>query len=367
MTRSIPLVVVVCLPAWMLGQVALEHDDLPSVGSSYSLHVDKDPVTGLSITPASDEAQFWDFAPLLEPERDNDFLMVAPEFVQGVADHPGATHATVRTRHIGDYTAIKGQFFKAEPYGLFYIGHTTTFDTVADLEAEYEDWLVVPAPFTFGTTLHIEGDIVEVMVHHPDFNLPAEKKVRKRSRDYLSDAFGTMTTPAYPAGVEVIRVKEYNAVSIDSLYLNYDGDADGPWQLVEVDTIEHNLRYAFYKVGDPCLVVSMGMEPNDTVVARAKYVSVGPEPYIPVNDPDGGLFLHPNPIASGQMLATLADGKAERVAVHDAQGRLVDGFTLAAARQFLYSPLHLANGSYRLTCFSGKDKPIATGTFVVAQ
>lgn len=355
------------LPAWCSAQVAITQGDLPFVGSSYTVNVDTDPVPGIMITPPGADMQFWDFAGSLSAERDNSFLLVAPAQVLGFQDHPGATHATLRTRDIGGVTALKGQFFQSRPDGLFYIGHTTSFDTVADTEGDYEDWLVVPAPFSYDSTLHVDGHIVEVKVHHPDLMLPAEKKVRRRSRDYSSDAWGILSTPAYPEGVEVIRVKEFNAVSIDSLYLDYSNSGNGPWFLVDVDTTEHNIRYGFYKHSDPCLVMSMAMEPNDTVVARVKFIATGPEPWIPVNDPDNGLFLFPNPFAYGDLLITLAEGKAERVVLRAADGRIVDDFTLEADAQFRYQVPVVANGCYEITCFSAKGNELASGKFVVAR
>ncbi|MEO8069085.1 MAG: hypothetical protein ABI599_15415 [Flavobacteriales bacterium] len=349
-------------------QVVITQGDLPHIGSSYTVNVDIDPLAGIAITPPGPDMQHWDFADLLSAERNNSFVLVAPGAVQGFQDHPGATHAILRTRDVGGITATKGQFFRADSDGLFYIGHTTTFDTIAETEGEYDDWLVVPAPFSFGSALHVDGHIVEVKVHHPGLMLPAEMKVRRRSRDYLSDAWGTLSTPAYPMGMEVIRVKEFNAVSIDSLYLDYSTTGNGPWFLVDVDTTEHNTRYAFYKRTDPSLVMSLGMQRNDSVVTRVKYVAVGPDPIISVDDPDGGLFLFPNPCSSGDLLVTLAEGKAERVILRGADGRMVDDISMEADAQFKYRlPLLLANGCYSLTCFSAKGNELATGKFVVAR
>lgn len=348
-------------------QLALTQGDLPHIGSSYTVNVDVDPVAGMAITPPGADMQHWDLAGLLTAERHNSFLLVAPNTVQGYEEHLGATHAILRTRDVGGITATKGQFFKADSDGLFYIGHTTTFDTIAETEGEYDDWLVVPAPFSLGSALHVDGHIVEVKVHHPDLMLPAEMKVRRRSRDYVGDAWGMLSTPAYPTEVEVIRVKEFNAVSIDSLYLDYSTTGNGPWFLVDVDTTKHNTRYAFYKRGDPSLVMSVGMQRNDSIINRVKYVAVGPDPIISVDDPDGGLFLFPNPCSTGDLLVTLAEGKAERVVVRSADGRLVDDIGMEANAQFKYRLPLLANGCYALTCFSAKGNELATGKFVVAH
>ena len=355
------------LPICGSAQVAITQGDLPHVGSSYTVNVDVDPDTAIVVTPSGPDGQHWNYAALLSAERNNSFVLVAPQEVQGFQDHPGATHATLRTRDVGGITALKGQFFQSSPEGLFYIGHSTSFDTIADREGEYDDWLVVPAPFSYGSTLHVDGHIVDVKVSHPDLMLPAEMRVRQRSRDYMSDAWGLLSTPAYPDGMEVIRVKEFNGVSIDSLYLDYTNTGNGPWFLVDVDTVQQNIRYAFYKHTDPCLVMSMSLRSDDSTVARVKYVAVGPEPLIPVNDPDGGLFFFPNPYSYGDLLVTLSDGKAERVVVRDADGRIVDEMTLEPDAQFKYLVPALANGIYELTCFSLKGNELATGKFVVAR
>ncbi len=348
-------------------QPTITNVHLPAVGDVFITHRDTAAAPGWYPTAGGGTAQTWDFTASYNVDLVDTFSYVSPTGLPGAASFPNSTHA-----HQQPSAPLEvSQFYSIGADGFMVDGFSSEMPGVFTNTVIYTGWYLFPTPATYGdnetSSLSWDG----ITVFDPLLMLPAGRTIAHWSQWYQADAFGTVHTPAYPNGVEVLRLKTgYGGTRTDSTYLDASGTGNGPWVLDEVDvmsTASENYTVFFLQAAEPMVVATLICDAFTNEVKSASYAD---------NDVGSGfaplsalpaMQLYPMPATSGTVWVQLPADRTAQLLVRDVTGRPVLRQTVSGTARAAIAVDGWPAGTYTVEALSVEGRRLAQGRLMIAQ
>lgn len=287
-------------------QPTITEPDLPGQGQiliQYS-------VNGVSIpqTPGSSEPQEWDHSTLNGMNLPQyDLFFTSPGVATGSSSFPDATFAT----YFNYQDVTQSEFYKISPLGYEHIG-TYRSTEYATYWTTRTDNVLIPIPFTYGIELPVlyrETQIDDTGLGGPFYTISWV------TAHISGDSYGTMRTPTWPDGVEVVRLK-YELISrIDSFFVV--GGPNGEWEFTGSNLGEINtVQYHYLRSGLPCYVMSVHGNGNGALY-------YGSSAFIGIGELGKRPFDHPYPDPANDFINFHEIEPGTFIQIMDASGRSI--------------------------------------------
>lgn len=373
-------------------QLTFDYEHLPDADWSYSVHGYNYPETDPDLiesflTPASDQEQEWDLVDYFS----TDSMYSESQSFEEPFDHPtfeyfpeatmGTYYSDVTEVEPGDYTTQhSGNYWQKTGSGLFSIGgiyqYTDDFPSISWYYAihsysEFSGNIVVPAGISMGAILSFQGITINEYITEQDFGdgliTTGFKTISHQNIHLECDAWGIMKTPAYPEGVEVLRIKRYlDAYKLDSTftYELISIDEYG-WQFTgstETDSAYSYLSYLFLQA-DPENPIVATMYPSESEL-YVTYTSEGAfETNVQIHEMLS-VEVYPNPIDNGQLNITLPNKEISQLRILDLTGRVVHAQFVESTDRAELSTQTFPSGLLLIQLLDETGGVVATGKFV---
>jgi len=224
----------------IIGQIAYTSAHLPITEQVIEAHVGYPGSSEGIITPPGSNPQVWDFTEVIESPNYVVQTFQAPEGLPGFEHFPNATSAY--QFWLSDSAAFSQVvFFQKTDSGLYKHGQYLALYNEQNITSTsietYIGYPEIPANFSYGwghnELIRTDGSYLSYNPNNP----LAHRIISYRDISFECDAWGTLHTPVYPDGVEVLRLKtQYGSQIIDSSFVDTTHTGLGDWILVSVDT-----------------------------------------------------------------------------------------------------------------------------------
>ncbi len=335
-------------------QITVTQSSFPTAGTAwisfgdnrYNMH---------TITAPSGTAQTWNYANAFVIDDTNAVAFVTPASTPYASNFPGATLASY------DAPTDFATYFKGTANGFFIDGFYDGMGTPPYQNVNPNpDVLVFPVPFTYNNTRNNNAK-VEVI----QSGTPAFKIVLTVVQQFVCDAYGTLTTPAF-SNQQVIRVKQ-TQYTVDTTYIDILGN--GNWTYVTSNPpTDTSVTYTFARNSTLPILMEIYAEPaaQTTSTGAAYYVSV----LSGVNEStsnSSSVTAFPNPAANGVLKFNIDNPAASELFIYDLSGKEVYRTTVSGINSLTVYTSDLAAGSYIYKVTSSDNSLIKTGKVVIAK
>jgi hypothetical protein len=373
-------------------QITFEYEHLPDADWSYSVHgynypgTDPDMIESF-LTPASDQEQEWDLVNYFSTDSVNS----DSETYEEPFDHPtfeyfpeatmGNYYGEVTEVEPGDYTTQhSGNYWQKTDSGLFVLGdiyqYIDDFPSISWYYAlhsysRFSGNIVLPAGISMGAMLTYEGITINESTTEQDFGdgliTTGVKSASHQDIHLECDAWGIMKTPAYPEGVEVLRVKRYlDSYSVDSTF-SYElvGIDEYGWQFTgstETESAYSYLSYLFLQA-DPENPIVATMYPSESEL----YVTYTSEGVFNTNVRKNEMLsvkLYPNPTKNAQLNITLPKTEVSQLRILDLTGRILHTQNVLSTDRVELNTHSFPNSLLLIQLMDEIGGVVATGKFV---
>ncbi len=283
---------------------------------------------------------------------------VSPAGLPGALLYPTSDLAITST--IGAYQI--SVFYNNEPDGLTVLGSYFELTDFFSVTNTVEDGIQFPVPFTLGTVLTQNTISNTLIVYAQSLALPAELQRFHTTETITGDAYGTLSTPAWPGGVAVVRARNQNMGGVDSTFTDASGTGSGPWVLVEASTSTvETPSYSYYREGVPAFVMSVN---ND--LSYATYYGNSLTTGIDTDDLDHTAQVFPNP-SNGSVTILVAGASATSLEILDISGRVQATYSIQGVDRINVMTGGWASGTYMYRCLDRAGTRVHHGKFLVAR
>lgn len=331
------------LPFATLAQITITQANLPQPGAEWVIYSETDENPLFIPTPAGGN-QTWNWTNALSTEESFTSQWASPGSFNGSGEFPSATLAIGD----GDYAG----FYRADATGLYTLGGNDG--------SRVQNGLVLPTPFTAGGN-RTAAEVFSSLFF-PGGGQAAYKFISHRTLIYTCDAWGTLSTPAFPGGVNVLRITQTEVAGPDSSFTDASGTGSGPWVLMNADEGgDVSVSYTFVQNGNPVMVAWTSDDGYAEYYAAGSGTSV-PEQHVvetpmafPVPSMDGRVIIRPNTKA------------AVRVEVLNALGEVLHSINAQGVDLIQLGTQGYAPGTYLFRCLDAAGTPVGQGRFIVGH
>ncbi len=339
-------------PAVISAQITITGSDLPQAGDEWGLYTDADGGAAFAITPPGPNPQTWNYANAFDNLSTFGFQWQVAASVPGSGLFPNADLGI-------DYEGYSS-FLAAESDGLYNVGGYFSLPDFTDTEHATGD-LILPVPFTSGGVRTAASISTTITVF--DSGSPAMKSVRRRGLTYTCDAFGTMMTPTYPSGTEVLRIEVLRGASTDSIFLDMTGLGNGPWTFSEVNENPGNTSHLFFGNGATPIVADIAAGG----LSATYYSDALPEAIAENGSRVREILAYPVPSSNDMVHIPIGGSDIHSLEVVNAVGGLVRRINVHGTDLVNLATGQLAPGPYSFRCLNEHGAAVGQGRFVVAR
>lgn len=337
-------------------QPTILQEHLPQAGQIFTANNDYQGGDQFLPTPPSSSAQIWDYTSAFGTTASEQVVFLPANEIIGYTNFPEATSGlsyTFGTSQLAIFYSSGSEGFKVEG---FYHREDGMFTVVT---THYDD-IHIPVPLTYGNELTLNVLEEEVKIYD-DETTPAEMHRRWTTRTMTADAFGTLMTPAWPTGVEVIRHKYETLLIVDSLFADASGTGNGPWQFQYYETnTDVEVDYNFLRAGQPLFVMEFSGDGSfATYYDNSITTSIEGVPDLARS------VVHPNP-ATDAITFDLRDQVVDRIEILDADGRILRSVNLSMANVATVDLSGVSAGAY-IYSLTSNGVVIDRGRFIKAR
>jgi hypothetical protein len=351
----------------LLAQITFEYEHLMQPNLLYTTHIDTNPNPSWVLTPPSSEPQVWDFTNMYDIDSTSNFMYSVPEGLTGYEFFPNATLGEEQAP--GEFGDLFWKFWEHQETGLHFSGiysEIPIFGVIA--QSHWTGWIQFPTPFTYGDVLNnpVVNDNISIATF-PE--LYVSRTVNFTNYFYESDSWGTIHTPAYPEGVEVIRTTwHFGSTWIDSVYTDPTKTGQGPWVFEDSDVINdfemESLQYFFLQPNsDVPVVATLQVDPNSGQVLSATYAENNDVTNVDERHMNQ-LQLFPNPVTNNQLNITLPNTEISQLRVLDLTGRMVHAQAVLSDDRLQFNTHSFPYGLLLIQLLDETGSIMATGKFV---
>ena len=341
-----------------MAQPTITQAHLPVAGHTYTVYTDTIGGAGFTPTAPSSSAQTWDYTNAFTVAITEQLSFVSPAGLPGASLYPMADLATTTTASGYQISA----FYDNAVDGLSALGSYFELTDVFTVTNTVTDGVQFPVPLTLGTTLTQTTSSSTLVVYAPGLSLPAELQRFETTGTLTGDAYGTLSTPAWPVGVQVVRVRSQNMMEVDSSFTDASGTGNGPWVFAETNTSGMQTpSYDYYRAGVPSFVMSVN---NDQTNATYYGNSVSTD--IADNGSVQAAQLFPNP-ANGSISIVPGTNRASTLEIVDLSGRVQATYSIQGIDRVNVITEGWASGTYVYNCLDIDGVSLHRGAFLVAH
>ena len=252
-------------------------------------------------------------------------------------------------------------FYNVGLDGLSVVGSYYTDNDLVRIQYS-EGGLVLPTPFTMNSTRSTEVVITTVVI--PGNGNDASRSVSYQTSDFNCDAWGTLTTPAYPLGASVLRIHLNTVHIMDSTFTDASGTGNGPWTFTSTQALgDTSSWYLYVQNGLPAVVAETSGDGDyalyNSSTSQTGVLNGTMEPTealaYPVPSLTGMVSIRPNEVA------------AVRVEILNATGEVVNRLNTQKVDIIHLNTADYAVGAYHFRCFNVQGEVVGQGQFVVAD
>jgi hypothetical protein len=337
-------------PSIAFAQITITQAALPQAGDDWGIYTDNDGGTAFAITPSGPNAQTWNYANAFDNISTFGLQWATPGSIAGGAFFPGAQSAIDTDGLSAFYETTGTGLYNAGSYYSFG-GGTTTEHTV--------NGLIMPVPFTYGGQRSFSETSTEITVFGGD---PAYKSVRHVDGSFVCDAWGTIYTPAYPSGANVLRLVVTHDGAVDSSFTDASGTGNGPWVFAQVQEYPGHVDYIFTQNGAPVVIADVveGEEASYYSASLPDGISdQGPATQSPQ--------VYPVPSADGLVHIAIGQRGAKTLEILNAIGEVQRRITVLGTDVLHLGTEALAPGTYLFRCFNEDGAMVGHGRFIVVR
>jgi hypothetical protein len=353
--RNILVIIMLCSYT-AKAQPTILQEHLPQAGQIFTANNDYQGGAQFLPTPPSSTAQVWDHTSSFGTTTQEQVVFLPANEIVGSIHFPEATTGlsyTFGTSQLAIFYSSGSEGFKVEG---FYHREEGLFTVVT---THYDD-IHIPVPLTYGNELTVNVLEEEVKIYD-DQATPAEMHRRWTTRTMTADAFGTLMTPAWPSGVEVIRHRYDTEQIVDSAFTDATGIGSGPWEFQTVE-ISNDVEtdYNYLRAGQPLFVMEIeGDGSFATYYESSITTSIGDAPSLARS------VVHPNP-ATDAITIDLGGRSVDLMEIMDMDGRIVRSIDLHSATIATVDLADLGAGAYLYSLISN-GTVIDRGRFIKAR
>ncbi len=335
-------------------QPIIQQEHLPQAGQIFTANNDYQGGDQFLPTPPSSMAQTWDYISAFGTTVAEEVIFLPADQIPGAIHFPNATSGLSYT--FG--TTVLAIFYAASNEGFKVDGFYTREEGVSTVIIHHYDDIHIPVPLTYGNELTVNVLEDEVKIYDAP-GTPAERRRRWTTRTMTADAFGTLITPAWPSGVEVIRHKYDTHLVVDSSFTDASGTGNGAWIFQDVSTLENvEVDYNYLRAGQPIFVMEISGDGSFATYYNSSITtSTGPESDL------GRINVLPNP-ATDQVNFDLGSGGMERIELFDPAGRSVKNVDVRGLERYSMYVADLNAGIYVYRSIR-KDGSVHSGRIVI--
>ncbi len=338
------------LPAMATAQITFTAADLPQAGDDWGLYTDSDGGTAFAATPPAPFPQTWNCLNAFDGVTSMGLEWSSASSVPGSSLFP--------TADLGiDHDGFSS-FYASDPDGLYNLGgQFPILDmTITD---HVTGQLILPVPFTYGNTRTYTHTYVSITVF--DSGDPAMKNVVHGGGSFACDAFGTMMTPAYPSGTEVLRIVETRDATVDSTFIDMSGTGNGPWTYSSTDSQPGNTGHLFIRNGSPGLVADIGQDAGSATY----YTATLPDAIAESGNGVRQLLAYPVPSTDDLVNLPVGGTDIRSMEVVNPLGEMVRRIGVQGTDVVHLGTGSLAPGTYQFRCLDEHGGVTGQGRFVV--
>ncbi len=346
-------------------QITVTDEHLWSVGDLLILHHDTMPDPSWYLSAASADPQMWDYTNSFTVHYTDTTVYVDPATLSGHELFPDATAGFQQP----DALLQVNQFYEVGPSGMALIGSHGVIAGFATIDSWNDGFFLHPTPLTYGSVLVNPIRMDGIMVMEPNLMQPAGRTITYMSQTFQVDAYGTLKTPSFPDGVEVIRMSwSLSGLRTDSTFTDPTGTGNGPWEFTEVDTVTlvPEIRgVEFLQAGTPMVVATLVFDPITLQVTEASYSdpTLGATSVQPSIAGPAELQLFPVP-ATEFVQVVVPNDQGRTISITDVTGRTVLRYPIVQRGLQTVSLGSLPAGPYYLSVLDGNQLPLATSKIV---
>jgi hypothetical protein len=308
-----------------------------------------------TITAPSGTAQTWNYANAFVIDDTNAISFVNPASTPYASNFPNATLASY------DAPTDFANYFISTANGFYIDGFYDGMGTPPFQNVNPNpDLLVFPVPFTYNNTRNNNAKVEVIQSGTPSFKI-----VLTIVQQFVCDAYGTLTTPAF-TNQQVIRVKLIQ-YSVDTTYVDVLGN--GNWTYVSSNPpSDTSVTYTFARNSTLPIMMEIYAEPSaqTTSTGAAYYVSV----LSGVNEITAGVkdvTAYPNPVSNGVLKFRIDNTSASELSIYDLSGKAVYSTTVAGVKSLTVYTSNLAAGSYIYKVTATDNSVLQTGKVMIAK
>jgi hypothetical protein len=346
-------------PFALMAQPTIQQMHLPQAGQVYTQYTDT--IGGAVFTPtaASNTAQTWNYVNAFTVHETFSQGFLSPAGLNGSSNFPNATLATQLSQDGLEIVV----YYRVVASGLYGEGIYFTFPGLLTQTTTLQNALQLPTPFTLGTNVTVNSLQVGISVYAPGLPLPASMTRTRISEQITGDAYGTLYTPAYPAGVQVVRMKSEELSNVDSTFTDASGTGNGPWVFEETSTSSETFpTYTFYAAGSPTFVM--------TVNSNGQYVSYFGNQVVPTGVVEASTakeaLAYPNP-STGAVTILSGGENVQMLEISDAAGRICAVYPVNGADRINVMSEGWAAGPYTYRLLDAKGAAVHQARFIIAK
>lgn len=346
-------------PLALLAQPTIQQMHLPQAGQVYTQYTDTIGGAAFTPTPASNSAQTWNYVNAFTVHETFSQQFLSPAGLSGSANFPNATLATQLAQD-GLEIVI---YYRALPAGLYGEGLYFNFPDLLTTTTTMQNALQLPTPFTLGTDITTNSVQTAISVYAPGIPFPASMTRTYVSEQIVGDAYGTLSTPAYPAGVQVVRMKNQTLSMVDSTFSDASGTGNGPWVFEETNTSTPDApSYTFYAAGTPTFVMSLNSGGQ-----RATYFGNSITPTsVAENEISMEALAYPNP-SNGAVTIVSSGANVQSLEITDAAGRICATYPVNGADRINIMSEGWAAGPYTYRLLNAQGAAVYQARFIIAK
>lgn len=356
--RTSTTLITLLLASAVVCQPTITQSHLPVAGHSYTTYNDTIGGAAFTATAPGGSSQTWDYTDVFTVHTTEERLFVPPAGLAGALLYPMSDLAITST--LGEY--LINVFYNNEPDGLTLLGSYFGLTDVFSVTNTVVDGGQFPVPLTLGTVLTQNTISTTLIVYDAGLGLPAELQQFHTTGTITGDAYGTLSTPAWPGGVEVVRVRTQKMMEVDSTFTDATGTGNGPWVFVETNTSPVQApSYDYFREGVPTFVMSVN---NDQ--SYATYYGNSLTTGIATNDLDHTAQVYPNP-SNGSVSIMVVGANATSLEIIDISGRVQATYSIKGVDRINVMTENWAGGTYTYRCLDSAGALVRHGKFLVAR
>jgi hypothetical protein len=330
------------IPLLSIGQSpTITQQHLPQAGNVLMRYVNPGGPQ-FAATPASADPQYWNYAASFNGWTLHPLEYIAPDGLAGSWLFPEASLASL-IEYPG-YSEVA--YYSNGPVGFRPEGIYTTMSGETQL-VTFHDHVEIPVPFTYGTTFSTPSLTVTI----GETGMFPSMTRRWTPRTVSGDAFGIITTPAYPEGVEVVRLRTETGVAVDSLFIDTTMTGNGPWLFVEESFVPINyVHYHFLRSAQPPYVMFVA-ENGDL----ATYYGPVSTTILSDSEPQRSLIIY----RDADVIGIKPPSNTTQVRIIGIDGKNIYSLPCKKGERLDILTYNLAAGTYLVNCLSHEG--ISTG------